>query len=76
VGPSTAPTSDCAAQVCGSVGDCDAVLGTGKWVWDGKACQSFYASGCGLDGPDCAALFDSEQACNLRFSDRCAAGER
>ncbi|RLB50314.1 MAG: hypothetical protein DRJ42_19160 [Deltaproteobacteria bacterium] len=67
------PAPECAPQVCHSTGDCDAVLGHGKWTWDGSSCHEFYASGCGLEGADCARLFDSEEACAAAYLE-CGAG--
>lgn len=64
--PAEAP--ECAAQLCRATGDCDAVLGDGKWTWDGATCVPYYSSGCGLEGPDCARLFDSEPQCAAEYA--------
>jgi hypothetical protein len=51
---------ECAAQDARGVGPCDAILG---WTWSGleDGCQAI--SGCECEGPDCDALYDSQQAC-------------
>jgi hypothetical protein len=54
----------CAAQQCTGVGQCDAVLAAGRWIWTGGGCGEFYASGCSLAGPDCANLYADKASCD------------
>jgi TPR repeat protein len=53
----------CAAQQCRGEGACDAVLAEGRGIWTGERCESFYASGCALVGPDCEGIYPSLDAC-------------
>ena len=41
---------------------CDAYFEPG-WLWNGKVCVQFSASGCGLVGPDCGKLTADEAKC-------------
>ncbi len=55
---------ECAPQRCGSDdGGCDAVVLESVWIWNGERCVEAYASGCGVAGPDCAALYSSRDEC-------------
>jgi hypothetical protein len=59
----------CAPQECHGEGYCDAVLSNNeRWIWNGKTCAKFYASGCGLVGQDCASLFLSEADCVATYA--------
>jgi hypothetical protein len=61
--PASAPDPACASQACDGVGQCDAVLGSHLWFWNGSRCDHFYAAGCSLEGRDCARLFEDEASC-------------
>ncbi len=61
---SSSRAPECAPQECGSDdGGCDAVVLEGVWIWNGERCVEAYASGCGRAGPDCGALYSSQDEC-------------
>ena len=63
------PDMRCEAQHCGGEGYCDMVLSDNpRWIWNGKACVKFYASGCNLAGPHCSALFVSKGDCVASYA--------
>jgi hypothetical protein len=64
--PAASPTVEataCPAQMCRSDhGACDAIV-IDAFQWDGTQCVEVQDSGCGTVGPDCAALYETLEAC-------------
>jgi hypothetical protein len=62
-GPCSAPAG-CDAQDIRSDGACDLFLG---YYWNGSACEGI--SGCGCEGTDCDAIYETRHACQRAYTE-------
>jgi hypothetical protein len=63
-GPATCSATSCGPQQCGSDdAGCDGLVLENLWIWNGQACVQALDSGCSAVGPDCDALYPTEDAC-------------